>query len=260
MSLKLSTPDFDVVCASNRPDLVYGLRETLAPIEVRLLNGAGATSFSSLVNKAFESSTAEIVIFANDKARPRPEDISEMCQLLDQGFALVAFYRLGFFAMRRSVFSSLGGMDLRFEDGGFEDNDLYLRFKFHDLAIYVSERIAYVSSIQTSWSQKKSRLAFHNKYTFHLNAKLIEVNFREMVAPIEGSNIRLVHKPWSMSYLETIPLETREAQFDRVAFLSDFFDSGGGESPTFWFLVSRTLANLRTLLVPNVRNRRPYRP
>jgi hypothetical protein len=257
---KISLLDFEVVCASHRPDLVSGLRESLAPVEVRLVDGVGATSFSSLVNKAFETSMTDIVFFANDKARPRPEDISEMCRLLDQGFALVAFYRLGFFAMRRSVFSSIGGMDVRFEDGGFEDNDLYLRLKFHNLAIYVSERIAYVSTVQTSWVQKKSRVAFHDKYAFNLNAKLIKVDFREMVATNEGSDIRALHKPWSQSYLETIPLETRKAQFDQVAVLSDFFDTSAGESPTLWFLVRRTMSNLGNLLIPNLRNRRPYRP
>lgn len=240
--------------------MVTGLRESLAPVEVRLVDGVGAPSFSSLVNKAFESSKADIVIFANDKARPRPEDILEMCRLLDKGFALVAFYRLGFFAMRRSVFSSIGGMDLRFEDGGFEDNDLYLRLKFCNMAIYVAERIAYLSSVPTSWGQKKSRAAFHNKYSFNLNAKLINVDFREMVATNDDSDIRSLHKPWSESYLETIPLETRKAQFDRVAVLSDFFDTGGGESPTRWFLLRRSLSNLGHLLVPTFRNRRPYRP
>lgn len=251
--------DFEVVCASNRPELLADLRKALTPVGVRHLNGENATSFSELVNGAFESSFADVVVFANDKARPKPDDIFDMCQLLNQGFALVAFYRLGFFAMRKSVFEALGGMDLRFVDGGFEDNDLYLRLKFNNLAVYVAERINYLTTVPTSWSQTSSRAAFHEKYAFNLGAKLIRVDFQEMRAPGLTPEIKALHKPWSESYLEAIPLETRKAKFDQVINYSDFFDAGDGKTPTLWHLIARVFLKSPYLLVPCLLSRRHYR-
>jgi GT2 family glycosyltransferase len=121
-------------------------------------------SFASLCNFAFAESSSEYVLIANDKSRPEQSDIQKILLKLKEGFGIVGLYRFGFFGVSRELINEMGGFDTRFVDGGYEDNDLLLRFKELDIAVYMQEEIKYVTGKISLWRQENSSKFFWEKY------------------------------------------------------------------------------------------------
>jgi hypothetical protein len=222
--------EFELICPTFRPELAAGLVESVDPVEVTLVDGIGAKSFAGLCNSAIGQSESKFVIIANDKSRPTSRDVAKTVALLEAGFGLVGLYRMGFFGVQKEVLDYIGGFDELFSDGGYEDNDLYLRLKFCDIGVYLSEEIDYLSGYPSSWTQAQSRRHFFQKYNFGLFSKAIFADLARLKP--EAHRVRPSGlKGWGESVFGVIPLETKKSRFE--SFLRDgwFVDTAVRDAP-----------------------------
>jgi hypothetical protein len=128
-----------------------------------VVNGAGAESFSWLVNQIV-ARAGETVIIASDRVRPTRKDVGRMLDLLDEGFGMVGLYRFAFFGFRKDLFRVVGPMDERFKGGGHEDSDYQLRMWEADIATYFKEDVPYEAG-KSRWSGSgKNRERLHAKW------------------------------------------------------------------------------------------------
>ena len=104
---------------SNRPHLFDPIQRSIAPEPVRYFDGTGYPSFSKLVNSCVASADTETVILMSDKVMPGNADVTRLLELLAQGYATVAFYRLAFFGFKKQLLRNIGMFDERFVGGGF---------------------------------------------------------------------------------------------------------------------------------------------
>jgi len=207
--------NYEIFCPSNRPNYFVHLEKGLQPIPLKLIQNFEGESFSQLVNRCFAGASSEIVIVSNDKARPTPADVKRICSLLEAGYGFVGLFRMGFFGMRKDLFEAVGQFDNRFVDGGYEDNDWYLRLKFHDIAIYLSEEIEYLQGISSTWSQKIARKEFFKKYQFGFFSKSIffnaDLNYDSNLT-IMAAELNL--KKWDESVYSVVPLGAIDSKFE----------------------------------------------
>lgn len=163
LSARLQKQDYSLYVVSNRPTLVEGLRQSLSPLQVNHVDGTGSPSFSKLVNTCITSSPTEYVIVCGDKARPTAGDVARMLLNLDDGFALVAPYRFGFFGFPKETVRKIGVFDERFVGGGCEDTDFVFRLVEADLGIYMSEEIEYLK-MPSTWKQTRTTWFYLSKW------------------------------------------------------------------------------------------------
>lgn len=95
-------------------------------------------SYSQLINHAIVTSPTEWVILINDRTYPTADEVNKMVGLLEDGFACVFLYAVGFMGFSKELIRTIGWWDERFELGGWEDRDWVLRLKMNDLALYES--------------------------------------------------------------------------------------------------------------------------
>ncbi len=244
--------EFELICPTFRPQLAAGLAKSVHPVPVTLVDGSGAKSFAALCNSAIGQSESKFVIIANDKSRPTSDDVVRTLALLESGFGLVGLYRMGFFGVRKEVLDYIGGFDELFSDGGFEDNDLYLRFKFSDIGVYLSEEIHYLSGHPSSWPQSQSRRHFFEKYNFGLFSKAVFSDLSKLL-PLPSSARPGGLKVWNESVFGIIPLETKKSRFE--SFLRDgwFVETHDrGATRVLLKRFSKGFANLITCNIPPV--------
>jgi GT2 family glycosyltransferase len=148
---------------SNRPQLFEPICESIFPEPVQYFDGTGYPSFSKLVNSCVESADSETVILMSDKVIPTNDDVIRLLDLLDQGYAMVAFYRLAFFGFKKQLLRNIGMFDERFVGGGFEDDDFYIRLKEANLGVYISHEIPYTKS-SSGWNYNLAQGHFINKW------------------------------------------------------------------------------------------------
>jgi hypothetical protein len=61
-----------------------------------------------------------------------------MIQLLEEGYAAVTKYSVGFMGFSKELIRKIGWWDERFYGGGFEDDDFVLRLRLNNLSYYES--------------------------------------------------------------------------------------------------------------------------
>jgi hypothetical protein len=148
---------------SNRPHLFGPIQQSIFPEPVQYFDGSGYPSFSKLVNSCVAAAAAETVIVMSDKVMPSSKNVNHLLTLLDQGYAMVALYRLAFFGFKKQLLRKIGMFDERFVGGGFEDDDFYIRLKEADLGVYISHEVPYAKG-QSGWNYSLAQGHFVNKW------------------------------------------------------------------------------------------------
>lgn len=148
---------------SNKPHLFPPIQENALPEKINYFDGTGYSSFSKLVNACVAAAPTETVIIMSDKVTPSALDISKVSDLLEQGYAFVALYRLAFFGFKKQLMRQIGMFDERFIGGGYEDDDFYIRLKEANVGCYITEEVEYTKS-KSSWNYSLARGHFHNKW------------------------------------------------------------------------------------------------
>ena len=202
---KINT-EYSCYVISNKPDLFQPIQNSISPQFVEFYDGTGMASFSKLVNSCAAKCPTEIVLMMSDKVMPTSEDVKKAIVLLEKGYGFVALYRFAFFAFRKELFRKIGPMDERFVGGGYEDDDFYIRMKEANIAMYVTEEVAYTKS-GSSWDYSESVKHFINKWipNFNPDVKLhhneIERRIPEMLHPYEfGPSVPTTFLDWSHTY------------------------------------------------------------
>jgi hypothetical protein len=150
-----------------------------------------------------------------------------MLEMLDEGFGFVGLFRLGFFAANCEIFNQIGLFDEGYQDGGYEDNDFYLRLKEADIGCYISEEIEYLQNLASLWPQEKSRVYFYSKWKFAPVTKKVH-------RALSGTDItstmprELRMKKWNESSLCIIPLVTYKNDFSKILLKYKIHDSRAG--------------------------------
>lgn len=208
---------YSIFCPTKREDFYRELENSLFPITVTKIQSEFGQSFSQLINLIIDKCQTEYVIISNDKARPTQDDLYKLIKKLDYGYDFVGLYRMGFFGFRKSLINTIGYFDENFQDGGYEDNDFYIRLKANNCAMYISEEIDYKIGIDSLWPQKLSKLYFFSKYKFDHKRKLIITKAR--IKNEDKSSAKDINKKAlrpDFSNLSQIPLQTYSARFDLV--------------------------------------------
>jgi hypothetical protein len=148
---------------SNRPHLFEPIQQSIFPETVKYFDGTGYPSFSKLVNSCVASADTETVILMSDKVIPTNNDVNRLLELLNQGYAMVAFYRLAFFGFKKQLLRNIGMFDERFVGGGFEDDDFYIRLKEANLGVYITHEIPYTKS-SSGWNYNLAQGHFVDKW------------------------------------------------------------------------------------------------
>jgi GT2 family glycosyltransferase len=148
---------------SNKPHLFETIKQNIAPEKINYFDGTGYPSFSKLVNVCTSESDTEIVIIMSDKVLPTAADVQKTISLINQGYGLVGLYRFGFFGFKKQLMRQIGMMDERFVGGGYEDDDFYIRLREANIAMYITEEVAYSKS-KSSWNYDRSRVHFLQKW------------------------------------------------------------------------------------------------
>lgn len=100
-------------------------------------------SYSQLMNHAIATSKYEWMIFVNDRTTVSTENTLKICKLLEEGFACVYLYNVGYMGFSKELVRTIGWWDSRFLLGGFEDRDWTFRIAQADLALYESQEVPY---------------------------------------------------------------------------------------------------------------------
>lgn len=125
----------------------------LSPIPVNVVIGS-ATSYSKMINEIIYSSrNTDILIICSHRVRPSKDDISRMIAKINEGYGLVAFYRLAFFGFKMDLIHKIGFFDERFIPAGYEDDDLFFRLQEADIAMYEDKSVEYISG-PSLWQQE----------------------------------------------------------------------------------------------------------
>jgi hypothetical protein len=164
-------------------------------------------SFSKLVNHSIETSKTETVIFINDRCHPKPQEIDKIVYLLENGFAAVYMYNAGFFAFTKELIRKIGWWDERHLNGDFSDQELCIRLKEADLALYESQESVYDQSwkspLQNNEKYPDGEMHWFKKWQFtdkYVIRKIQEENYNYTLHSIDYP-LSPIWKPWSDSIL-----------------------------------------------------------
>jgi len=164
-------------------------------------------SFSKLVNHSIETSITETIVFINDRCHPKPEEVIKLINLLNYGFAAVYLYNAGFFGFTKELIRRIGWWDERHLNGDFSDQELCIRLKEADLAIYESQEATYdhswKSPLQNNEEYSDGTMFWFKKWTF-TGDKVIrnfpEENYNYKLDSIDYP-LNLKWKKWNESIL-----------------------------------------------------------
>lgn len=99
-------------------------------------------TYSQLINHSVVTSPTEWIILINDRTTPTVEEVEKMIHLLENGYACVLMYNVGFMGFSKELIRKIGWWDERFIQG-WEDRDWVWRIKFANLALYESQESTY---------------------------------------------------------------------------------------------------------------------
>jgi len=143
-----------IIVAAKDPILAKPVINSLKNFKVNFYNGSNARSFSHLLNSIINlTKDNDIVIFCSHKVRPVDDDIKFMVEKIIEGYGMVMLYKAACFAFRPEVFKRIGLFDERYEPGGYEDDDLYIRLVEGNIGIYEDKVVEYIPSAST-WQQE----------------------------------------------------------------------------------------------------------
>jgi hypothetical protein len=148
---------------SNKPHIFPQIQNSLESEPVTYFDGQGFDSFSRLVNCCVASASTEIVVVMSDKVRPTKHHVRKIVDLVQQGFGLVGLYRFGFFGFKKQLMRQIGMFDERYVGGGYEDDDMYIRLKEANIALYITQEVEYEKS-RSSWDYARARPHFEAKW------------------------------------------------------------------------------------------------
>lgn len=100
-------------------------------------------SYSELINHSVATTDDEWIILINDRTHPTIYEVEKMLYLLENGYACVLLYAVGFMGFSKELIRKIGWWDQRFIYGGWEDRDWIYRLKKANLAIYESIESTY---------------------------------------------------------------------------------------------------------------------
>lgn len=140
--------------ASDKPDTEY-----LQDKRIRVIYNKKKNGLTHLWNQIIIEAKTEYVIIAGDKLRPKQKDFELVEKKLNEGFALVATYMMGFFGFSKDLTTKIGMMDEGYKFSGYEDTDLMNKLFINNLAFYFSTETKYVQ-IGSGWKTN----SYNKKY------------------------------------------------------------------------------------------------
>jgi hypothetical protein len=102
-----------IYCPSIRQNFFNELAKRVKPAKCMKIDGRKSKCFSALLNGIISNCRTDIVVIANDKARPTFWDYQRLLDILQKGYGMVGLYRLGFFGLHKSVVERNGFFDER---------------------------------------------------------------------------------------------------------------------------------------------------
>jgi hypothetical protein len=123
-------------------------------------------SYSKLINHSVATSPTEWVILINDRTVPTADEVEKMINLLENGYACVLLYNVGFMGFSKELIRKIGWWDQRFTWAGWEDRDWIWRLRLNNLAIYESQEATYDRSWKSPLynSTEDATLHWNRKY------------------------------------------------------------------------------------------------
>lgn len=149
-TIKISEFTICLHCGCNR-DLVNQQMQDLKPLEEEykvIWNNRidryphMYPTYSQLINHSVVTSPTEWVILINDRCSPTVAEVKKMINLLENGFACVLLYNVGFMGFSKQLIRKIGWWDERFIQG-WEDRDWVWRIKENNFALYESQESKY---------------------------------------------------------------------------------------------------------------------
>jgi len=156
--------DYSIYLITHKHEHHERIQKEIEPEKLHLFDGTGYDSFSRLINECTVSAPTETVIMMSYKVTPNIGHIKQTLELLDKGYAFVALYRFGFFGFRKELFRKIGFMDERYIQGGFEDNDMYIRLEEANLAGYIVTEMPFSNSPSTWGDYTPGFMHFKKKW------------------------------------------------------------------------------------------------
>lgn len=127
--------------------------DSLHPIPVNVIVGK-SISFSRMINEViYASSSSDILIICSHRVRPKQDDIYKIINKLNEGFGMVALYRLACFGFKMDLIKKIGFFDERFIPAGYEDDDFFFRLQEADIALYEEKCVEYIAG-PSLWQQE----------------------------------------------------------------------------------------------------------
>ena len=133
-------------------DVVNAQMDALSPLDLKYKvtwnnridrNPGMYESYSELINHSVATTDNEWVILINDRTHPNVDEVEKMLNLLENGYACVLLYNVGFMGFSKQLIRHIGWWDQRFTNGGWEDRDWVWRIKKANLALYESQEGTY---------------------------------------------------------------------------------------------------------------------
>lgn len=133
-------------------DIVDAQMDALSPLSLKYKvtwnnridrNPGMYESYSELINHSVATTDDEWIILINDRTHPTVDEVEKMLYLLENGYACVLLYNVGFMGFSKELIRKIGWWDQRFTYGGWEDRDWVWRIKKANLALYESQEGTY---------------------------------------------------------------------------------------------------------------------
>jgi len=210
-----------ICVAVKEKEMGVSLVDLLAPIPVNVIIG-NAPSFSKMINEIIYSSrTTDIFIFCSHRVRPTKEDIYRMIAKINEGYGLVAFYRLACFGFKMDLIRKVGFFDERFIPAGYEDDDFFFRLQEADIAMYEDKSVEYIPG-PSLWQQElytfegvpyKQPITYkyfikkweRDHYSYTIKRRVSEqqmcYNMEYNINDDESKKVSTVFKKWGESHL-----------------------------------------------------------
>lgn len=138
-------------CGCSR-DIVNAQMDALSPLSLKYnvtwnnridRNPGMYESYSELINHSVATTDDEWIILINDRTHPTVDEVEKMLYLLENGYACVFLYAVGFMGFSKELIRKIGWWDQRFTYGGWEDRDWVYRIKKANYALYESIESTY---------------------------------------------------------------------------------------------------------------------
>lgn len=162
-------------------------------------------------NQCIRECPTEYVILASWRQRPTPEHFKVIEEKLNEGFGVVCFDSLHFFAFSKHLTTVIGFFDEGFTKGQFEDSDFFNRLRINDIGIFCGdipeERNFRGREVLSMWldPSKTNEIYYNQKWTEDrpsgtLILKKNEVNFEDRKM-YQGNFSDRSYKNWNESVL-----------------------------------------------------------